>query len=234
MSLRSVLGVLRELGPGGIAGVVRDRAWSESASFGLVRDLHNVPGPFPTEIEVVMRPCPSRTFAGFTEELTRVGGDDYFEVDQRVRFCQAGVEGLHVATDPEGRPIYAQWLIDSGNQSTLHAATHGQFPNLGPDEALVEGAYTFVDFRRMRAFVEGWRQLLAKAAESGATRCYTYISFGNVPSLRGAARIGFDLDHVRVTTFRAGRRRIVMRPPLPPERARWEAAIAPKPAAATA
>ncbi len=234
MTLGSKIGVLGELGPRGIAEVVRERAWSESRSFGLACDLRHLPPAFPTEIEVVMLPCAPRSFAGFAEELSRVSGGDYLEVEQRMRFCQAGVEGLHVATDPEGRPIYAQWLVDSDNQSALHAATHGQFPNLTPDEALVEGAYTFLDFRQMRAFVEGGRQLLAKAAEHGASRCYTYISFGNVPSLRGAARVGLILDHTRVTTFRAGRRRVVRRPPLPAERTRWEEATAPRQPATTA
>jgi hypothetical protein len=233
MTVRSTLSLLRQLGPRGLADVLRERAWSEHRAFGLVCDLTDIPPVRAPKIEVSMEPRDPREFRGFLEELERVTGDDYVEVDTRTRFCDAGMAGLHVAEDPQGRPIYAQWLIDSDNQDGLHRATHGQFPHLGPDEALVEGAYTFVGYRSLGALAEGARQLLVNAAEKGATRCYTYVSMGNTPALRGVNHAGFDVDHVRVTTFRAGRRRIEMRPPQPEEWAVWEAATAPR-AAATA
>jgi len=43
------------------------------------------------------------------------------------------------------------------------------------------------------------RHLLLKAAETGAAR-RIYVAVENVPSLRGGANAGFDLDHIRVTT----------------------------------
>jgi hypothetical protein len=235
MRLRSALSLARELGPRGIAKVLRERAWSEHRAFGLASDLTDIPPVRSPKIAVSMQPRDPREFKGrFAEELERVTGADYVEVDTRIRFCEAGMEGLHVAEDPDGRPIYAHWLIESDNQAGLHRATHGLFPELAPHEALVEGAYTFVGFRSMGALAEGARQLLVKAAEKGATRCYTYVSMGNTPALRGANHAGFDVDHVRVTTYRAGRRRIEMRPPLPEERAVWEKATAPKPSPAAA
>jgi hypothetical protein len=220
--------LLRRVGMRALGEILRDRAWSQSSAFGLVCDLSDVPPALSPTIDIAMEPRAPGQFTGFSEELSRVTGDDYIEVDQRVRLCNAGVDGLHVASDPEGRPIYAQWLIDADNQAALHRATHGQFPQLAQDETLVEGAYTFVDFRRLGAMGEGSRQLLVKAAEEGAARCYTYVSIENVPSLRGVARAGFDLDHVRVTTFRLGRRHIVRRPPLTSERVLWEEATKPK------
>jgi hypothetical protein len=218
----------RKLGPRWFAKALRDRAWSERLSFGLVCDLSKIPPARSPKIAVVMHPCTPQQFTGFADEFGRVSGNDSVEVDQRVLLCDAGVPGLHVATTPEGRPIYAQWLVDSGNQSAFHRATHGQFPDLAQDEALVEGAYTFVDFRRLGAMGEGTRQLLVKAAEGGGARCYTYVGIENVPSLRGVANAGFDLDHICVTAVRAGRRHVLRRPPLPRERAQWEAAVKPK------
>lgn len=229
-----MIALVREVGLRGLAKAVRDRAWSEGLSFGLACDLSAIPPARTPKIDVVMDPTTPQSFTGFADELGRVTVDDYIEVDQRVRLCDAGVAGFHVATDLEGRPIYAQWLVDRANQAALHGATHGQFPDLAQDETLVEGAYTFVDFRKRGAMAEGMRQLLVKAAESGAARCYTYVAVDNVPSLRGCANAGFDLDHTRVTTSRAGRRRVLRRPPLPQEREQWEAAIKPKPRASAA
>ncbi|MDQ3723384.1 MAG: hypothetical protein M3376_10035 [Actinomycetota bacterium] len=234
MKPKAMIALLREVGPHGFVQAIRGRAWSESLSFGLACDLSDIPPARTPKIAVVMDPSTPQSFTGFADELGRVTGDDYIEVDQRVRLCDAAVAGLHVATDPEGRPVYAQWLIDSASQDALHGATHGQFPHLAPDETLVEGAYTFVDFRKLGAMAEGMRQLLVKAEAKGAARCYTYVAIENVPSLRGCANAGFDLDHTRVTTSRAGRRRVLRRPPLPQERAQWEAAIKPKPRASAA
>ncbi len=226
--------MVRQLGPRWFAKTMRDLAWSESRSFGLVSDLRNIPPPRSPKIDVVVHPCTPQQFTGFDDELGRVSGDDYVAVDQRQRLCDAGVTGLHVATTPEGRPIYAQWLVDTGNQAAFHRATHGPFPDLAQGQTLVEGAYTFVGFRRLGAMSEGTRQLLVKAAELGGARCYTYVGIENVPSMRGVANAGFDLDHICVTTLRAGRRHVLRRPPLPRERAWWDAAIKPKQRASAA
>jgi hypothetical protein len=105
--------------------------------------------------------------------------------------------------------MYAQWLIDRTSQVSLHAISNGLFPQLREDEALVEGAYTFVAFRRLGIMAEGMRQLLVKAeAVDGAARCFTYVASANVPSLRGCANAGFELDHIRITQQRVGRRRV--------------------------
>ena len=228
MRLTSMIALLRQLGPRGVARAARERAWSENLSVGLLcnlSDIRTVPAP---KIDVSMQPRDPQHFSGFADELSRVTGDDDVEEDQRIRFCEAGVTDLFVATTPEGQPIYAHWLVDHSNRAALHRVTHGMFPDLAPDEALVEGAYTFVAFRSMGALAEGARQLLVKAAERGARRCFTYVSVGNTPALRGAMHLGFEMDHVRVTTLRAGRRHVLWRSPLPRERADWEAATAPR------
>lgn len=234
MKQRSTLALLRHLGLRGLARVLRERAWSTHMAFGLAGDLSDIAPARAPKIEITMQPCDPHQFTGFVDELARVSGDDYVEVNTRIRFCEAGVRDLYVAADPEGSPIYAHWLVDSSNQAALHQAMPGVFPYLARDEALVEGAYAFVDFRSMGAFGEGARQLLVKAADRGARRCFTYVSMGNTPALRGAKNAGFDVDHVRVTTFHGGRRRVRHRPPLPEERAMWDAATAPRPLASTA
>jgi hypothetical protein len=233
MRQTSTLALLRQLGLRGVAKALRERAWSTHKAFGLAGDLSDIAPARAAKIEISMEPRDPHEFTGFADELARVSGDDYIEVDTRIRFCEAGVRELYVAADPQGRPIYAQWLVDTDNQAALHQAIPEMFPQLARDEALVEGAYAFVGFRSMGALGEGARQLLVKAADKGARRCFTYVSTGNTPALRGVRNAGFDVDHVRVTIFRGGRRRVQHRPPLPAERAVWEAATAPRPSAAT-
>lgn len=167
-------------------------------------------------------------FSGFADEAGRVGGDDAIEVEQRRRLCVAGARDLYVASTDDGDAIYCQWLFHHGADAALHTVTPNQFPHVTQGDTLVEGAYTFSRFRKLGAMAVGMHQLLVAARDSGATRCLTYVSVDNIPSLRGCANVGFAPDHVRVTRQRLGRRRATYRPPTDHELGVWAAAIAPR------
>ncbi len=224
----SIVEVVRKLGFRDTGKALRSRAWSDSVSFGLASSLTDLPEPRPAKIPVDMAVREPRTFRGFDDESARVAGGDRVEVEQRRRLCAAGANQLYVATAENGDAIYAQWLFHPGGQAPLEAVTPNQFPPLKPGETLVEGAYTFVNYRKLGAMAVGMNQLLVAARESGANKCFTYVSADNIPSLRGCANVGFGLDHVRVTRQRLGRRQATYRPPTDAERAVWDAAIAPK------
>lgn len=213
--------------PKALAQALADRSWSKGVSFGLAADLRELPDPRKARIPVLMEACESPSFHGFEDELGRVQGDDALEVGNRIRMCEGDVQQLFVASDDQGEPIYAQWLIDSSNQRALHEVVPQLFPDLGEDETLVEGAYTFVNFRRTGAMADGMHQLLALAASRGARRCFTYVAAGNAPSLKGCARVGFQLDHVRLAMRRLGRRSVVRRAPEAGEREFWNEAVKP-------
>jgi hypothetical protein len=164
----------------------------------------------------------------FTAELERVGGEDYRDVFVRVRMCANGVRTLYMSLDSDGNPIYAQWLIAPGEEPALQETIPHQFPNLGPAEWLLEGAYTFVAHRRQGAMGDGMHQLLLAARGAGARRVITYVAEDNLASLRGCANAGFTLDHVRVTRQRFNMRRALWRPPDPDAQRTWAAAVAPR------
>lgn len=226
--VRSSFALIRGIGLAGIVRALGDRAWSTNISFGLACDLARVPPARPTAVAVHMRETDEKTFTGFHAERERVAGDDYMEIDQRLRMCASCVVVLYCAFDPEGAPIFAQWLINSRTQFRLRRMTHGQFPELSESEVLAEGGYTFVDFRRLGAMGEGLRQVLCIARENGAERCVTFVTVDNLASLRGVANAGFELEHVRATVSRLGRRRVIRRAPTPEERTLWEQAITPR------
>jgi hypothetical protein len=164
------------------------------------------------------------SFKGFADELDQVSGG--VGLVQRQSLCAAGVQTLYVAVDDSGDPIYAQWLVRSDDQEALHRTTHGLFPQLAEGEALVEGAYTFANFRKLGAMTDGMRQLLVRARDSGDQTVFTYVAVGNVPSLRGCASVGFVPDHLRLDTRRVGLRRTRRIPLDASSDARWAAAVA--------
>jgi hypothetical protein len=228
-SIRSWAVALQELGPRRIADILRQRAWSDSRSLGLACESAGAPPARRAKVAVVMQPMDGAVgMPHFTEELERVSGEEYRDVHVRVRMCANGVHTLYMSLDPAGNAIYGQWLIAPGDEVPLQATVPNQFPNLAPQEWLVEGAYTFVAFRRMGAMGDGMHQLLMAARDAGARRVITYVSEANLGSLRGCANAGFTLDHVRVTRQRFNMRRALWRPPDSDARRAWAAAIAPR------
>jgi hypothetical protein len=205
--------------------VGRRRLWSSKLSFGLRADLGTLPARRLAGIAIDMQPADPAAFEGFSAELERVRGREAFELTQRVHFCRAGVRTLFVAASDAGEPIYAQWLVRPDEQRALHRAARRLFPELHDGEALVEGAYTFVAYRRLGAMADGMHQLLARAREAGDRSVLTYVDADNVASLRGCAHVGFVADHVRKNLWCLGRRFVRRRPLDESAEARWSAAV---------
>lgn len=217
----------RRLGGRVIAKELRNRLASSSASFGLRCELEHLP-PIPEgSISLTMEPC-TGSFDGFAKELGRTAGPDYGRVLRRQRLHEAEVRTLHVAWTEDREPVYVQWLVTPENRVKLDAAAVDYWPPFAPDEVLLEFAYTFTPFRGKGVMGDGMGQLLRIAAEGGASVAYTYVNLDNIPSLRGCAKVGFELDHLRDTSIRLGVRRGQIRPPTAEERTAWEKATAPR------
>ena len=191
---------------------VAEQTWGSRTFLGLRCDLRSLPPRRPAKIEIAMEPhdCPS--FGGFADELRRAKGPDCLQVLLLRRLCDAGAHTLHVATDQGGLPAYCQWLVRAGDQQVVEALSPGRHPKLGPNEVLLEGAYTFTRFRGLGLMADGMWQLLRRARDGGAEAAITYVVVDNVPALRGCAHVGFLPDHVRLNRRRFGKTRSVIRP----------------------
>jgi hypothetical protein len=195
-----------KLGFASSVGLLSEQVWWTKTFLGLRCNLARLPRVRMAKVPIRMEPTSTSLFRGFDQELPRCRGTSYVELLVRKDLCDSGVQELYVAHS-DAKPAYAQWLIRPADQDLLHRHAPGRFDHLEPDEVLLEGAFTFEAFRRMGAMVDGMAQLLRIAAEEGATSALTYVAIDNLPSLRGCANVGFDLDHVRVSVRRLGRRR---------------------------
>ncbi len=164
-------------------------------------------------------------FDGFEHELSNSRGRTWLEVYLRQKMLESGVETLFISTDRAGLPIYAQWLVTAEQGPALYRFAPGRYPTLAADEGLVEGAFTFAPFRGLGVMADGMGQLLERAHRAGIKSVITYVAEDNLASLRGCARVGFVLDHLRVNRRRFGRRTSVMSPPDEHARSAWLAAV---------
>ena len=223
-----VLTAVRTLGVRQTARRVARRLWSKSYSLGLRCELSEMPPRRPAKIELRMLPSASADEAGLTDELAIAEGGTYVEVAQRIAMCDAGVGGLHVARSPDGDPVYCQWLIGPSEHAAIDRVSPGLYPPLDHGEVLLEGAYTYTNFRGVGAMADGMHQLLEKARDRGEKAAFTYVAAEYPPSIRGCAKVGFVLDHLSVRTRRFGIRRVRIRPVDDAARAAWERANAPR------
>jgi len=218
---------VRRLGGRVVAKEIRNRLVSRSKEVGLRCDLHDLPPLREAAIPLTLEPC-TELCEGFADELERTAGADYGRVLRRKRLHEVGVRTLHVARNEHGQAVYVQWLITPDDKAALDEVAADFWPPLGDDDVLLEFAYTFTPFRGMGVMADGMGRLLRVAAGHGAATAYTYVSVDNVASLRGCAKVGFVLDHMRDTAVRIGIRRSFIRHPTPEERDQWLAATAPR------
>jgi GNAT superfamily N-acetyltransferase len=222
---------LRRLGPRVVGEEVAARVRADEVNLGLRCELSRRPPVPPARIPLEVQAC-GPEFRGLDDELAVATGRDYGRVLRRKRLHDAGVRTLHAAFTDGRVPVYVQWLFGAEDQDRLNEHASELWPRLGPDEAMVEFAYTFVAWRGHGVMAHAMGRLLDRAAERGARSVLTYVRSDNVASLRGCAKVGFELDHARTTAVRLGRRQEALRPATGAEREAWARATAPRPPAA--
>src|SRR2546426_359701 len=183
---------------------VRERLYSNGGSLGLRRDLA-VPFPAPAaKLPIQVRPLAPEDDLSFLDvDQPGLAADQVFARLGQRRILQSGLATCYVAIGPEGKPWYMQWLIPSSENDRVRTFFGNLYPQLGPDEVLLEGAYTPEAHRGQGIMAGAVGQIAQQAAHSGARWGITLVDEGNTPSLQGCARAGFAPYLRRVEMNRA-------------------------------
>ena len=218
-----LLTAVKKEGVASVARRVYRRVWSTTTREFILRcDLERLVTEPPAKTSIAMQPVDLLTFTGFVDELERVAAPDVAAVRNREQMRLEGIEGLYTCFSSTGQPMFSQWLMRPDQPRYLSRVLRS---SLRDDEVLIEGAYTFVEFRRLGAMGAGMHQLLARARDDGFRWAFTGVRPGNIPSLRGCYRVGFQLDYVRKGTHRLGRYRRIYLPPGPEDWSAWRRAV---------
>jgi exosortase len=220
--------LVRGAGLGTILRKTAEHTYWTRVFLGLRCDLASLPPVRPAQFEITIKPCDSATFPGLLEESGRVSGPHFIDVFLRQAMCNAGVQTLYVGTAPDGSLACVQWLVTARDQGLLHSHQPGRYPTLAPDEILIEGVYTFWQFRRTGVMTNSLAQLLRIAQGRGARGAFAYVASDNAPSLRTFEQVGFGLDHVRMNKRRLGLTLSEVRPVDEGARRVWIAATSPR------
>jgi RimJ/RimL family protein N-acetyltransferase len=217
--VRGLLARARDLGRLMISGnaakawwAVRYRAYSDSTSIGLRRDLRvSFTGPT-AKIPILVRPLSTGDDLSALDPEPGLSADEVFwRLGQR-RLLQSGLRTCYVAIAPESRTCYMQWVIPASENDRLRAVFGNLYPVLGPDEALLEGAYTPEAYRGKGIMSAAMAQVAQRAAEHGARWVITFVDEQNEASFKGCLRAGFIPYLRRHEKFRLFRRAVTFAP----------------------
>lgn len=201
--LKLALSVLAQGHAGFLVREFARRLYSSERFYGLRRDL-NVPFDSPdAKIPLTIRPLTHDEIHALLHEDGQGDSvqDDIILARRRV-FSQMDVPTCYGAVSDEGVPAYMQWLIGPDQNDILQSYFHGKFPQLDPDEALLEFAFASKHFRGMRVMPHAMAEIAAKAREFGARYVITFVDEGNVPALKGCERAGFAPYTIREDRWR--------------------------------
>jgi RimJ/RimL family protein N-acetyltransferase len=217
--VRGLLTRVRDLGrlmlSGNVAKVwwaLNYRAYSDSTSIGLKRDLQ-VPFRGPTaKIPIGVRPLAAGDdLSAINPEPGLAPDEAFWRLGQR-RLLESGLQTCYVAITPDDRPCYMQWVIPASENDRLRAVFGNLYPVLGPDEALLEGAYTPQPYRGKGIMSAAMAQIAERAAEHGARWVITFVDEQNEASLKGCLRAGFTPYVRRHEKFRMFHRAVTFAP----------------------
>jgi len=188
------------------------RMYSDSTSLGLRRDLA-VPFAGPSaKIPVTVRPLTK------ADDLSALDPEPGLSADERLwrlaqlRLLRSGIGICYVGVAPEGKPCYMQWIMPSSENARLGAFFGNLYPKLGPEEALLEGAYTPDAYRGKGIMAAAMTQVAERAAEVGARWVITFVDEQNQGSVKGCIRSGFAPYLRRREKFRLFFRRVTFDP----------------------
>ncbi|MDD5531728.1 MAG: hypothetical protein PHC52_02930, partial [Syntrophales bacterium] len=181
---------------------VRRRFHSEDTYIGLRRDLAAPCQTGPARISVWIRPARPHDIAQIHVRNRGMTADALKDHLRRHYLVQTGIPTCYVALTNNGIPCYLQWLIGPDENGKVQKYFKGGFPPLGPDEMLLEGAFTAPAYRGLGITAYSMAKVAEKAQEFGARRVITYINHGDLSTLNSCKEAGFIPFTIRTAKWR--------------------------------
>jgi RimJ/RimL family protein N-acetyltransferase len=188
---------------------VRLRFSSDSIHYGLRRDVTVPFAAPPAKIDVVVRPLTPQDDLSFLDPEPGLPEDVARTRRGQRHLVAARLDVCWVAVDAAGRIAYMQWLITPKDNARIREVWGGTFPQLQPDEALLEGAYTSEAFRGQGIMPHAMARIAESARGLGARWVITFVGDDNVASLKGCKKAGFSPYLERRQSWRLFRRQAV-------------------------
>lgn len=156
----------------------RRRLGSEEIAIGFRRDLDKVFAEPKSLMKITVRKA-------VPEDAT------YFQ-DRRNDGLIERFQTCYVALAKDGTPCSRLWLIDASQNELLQETWRGTFPELQPDEVLIENVYTVPKYRGFGILPLVVDQVVKAGKKSGIRYALTFGELKNTITSRSFTYAGFD------------------------------------------
>lgn len=169
----------------------RQRLYSRRVAIGVRRELsvpYDVP---PAKIPLAVRPLRPDDDLSFIAEAPGLSlREAQRRADQRW-FLSAGLPNCWVAVAPDGQICFMAWVLTARDNEFIRKKWGGLFPDLRPDEGMIEGVHTAESHRGLGIMADATTQIFQHAHDDlGIEYSLGYIVQENSASLRGGEKHG--------------------------------------------
>lgn len=181
---------------------VASRLYEEWLSYGLQRDLSIAFEPPKARIPISIRKLREADIPYlFPKDSSALPREEQLEIAARRAHLSESIPTCYVAIDQRNdNPCYAQWLMGPEQNEKIQRFFNGRFPRLRSDEALLENAYTPLEYRGKGIMPTAMAMIAERAVEMGCRYVLTFVARDNVPSLKGCTKAGFSPHLIRHDT----------------------------------
>jgi hypothetical protein len=138
------------------------------------------------------RPVEARDMADFFDlDADGLSGQERRDAAARLFKLRAGIQTCYVVEDSSRKACFLQWLIPFSENEKLHRVYGKWYPDLQPDEAIIEHAYMLPSHRGKGLFPCATAKVLEIAREAGMRSIVTFVPTWNKNSLNSIMRLGF-------------------------------------------
>jgi hypothetical protein len=164
-----------------------NRLYSKEIAFGFKRDL-SIPYKKPRTLK------PNTIRESIKE-------DDVYFIDNPNNGLINNFKTCYVGITKEEVPCARVWLIDSSENNKLKAIWGNRFPQLKPDEVLLENVFTVPKFRGMGIIPAFLYDVSEISKDLGATYAITFGEVKNINTTRSYSYAGFSPYIVRTVSY---------------------------------
>ena len=187
---------------------IRLRLYWRAEAVGLRRDL-SVPFAAPAaKIPVTVRPLRPDDDLSFIADVPELPAEAAWQRSYQRLTLSADIPTCWIAVDSDGTACYMQCAHAPRDNARIQAWCRGLLPELRPDEALMEGAYTAESHRGKGIMAHAMAVIAEQARDFGAQKVITFVGKDNIASLKGCERAGFAPYSDRRESWTLFRRRV--------------------------
>jgi GNAT superfamily N-acetyltransferase len=206
--LEMVMAILGHGHPKLLIDEVMRRIYSEDTYYGLRRDMF-LPFEAPeAKMPIRIRPLREQDIPKLLEPKEARKQSALKDHLQRLFLLRSELPTCYVAVTGEDEPCYMQWMMGPQDNASILSYFRGGFPPLGPDEMLLEGAYTPAKYRGLGIMPCAMAKIAEQGRDFGARRIITFVRSDNETALKGCKRAGFLPFTIRTAQWRYFKRRL--------------------------